>query len=101
MVGSHEAQKSQSQEEIVLFEKESNVYDPFGLDVLVEDALESSRRKVGVQSIEMLASFNPQLSLQLFVDEEPVRAVLQLNAETIKILAAAGASIDFDPYIYS
>jgi hypothetical protein len=86
---------------VTLFEKESNAYDPLELDVLIKDALESSRRAAGVQSIGMLASFKPQLSLQLFVDEEPVRAVLHLNAETVRSLATAGASIDFDPYIYS
>lgn len=92
---------SKLQKEVILFTNESNDYNPLELDNLIKDALDSSRKAASVESLEMLALLKPELSLQLLADEEPIRGALHLSAETVRTLAAAGASIDFDPYIYS
>ncbi|MCE3603558.1 hypothetical protein LXA47_08050 [Massilia sp. P8910] len=87
--------------ETVLYEYEAAEYDASGLDDLILTALDNAMHAAGVSTLELLAPLQPQVSFLLFVDEEPIRAVLQLSSVTVKKMASAGASFDFDPYIYA
>lgn len=87
--------------ETVLHEYEVAQYAASAVDDLIADALGKAMSAAGKQSLESLASLQPQVCVLLFVDDDPVRAVLQLSSATIQKMALAGASLDFDPYIYA
>ena len=71
------------------------------LDEIVSNALLQAQRNAGVPTLELLRELEPEVVFALSTDdEEGFRPVIHFKADTIRIMAAAGASFDFDPYIY-
>ncbi len=87
-------------EERVLHDFKTDQYDIFEVNKLITEALGKAQISAGFSSLQELKSLAPEVVISLFVEEEPIRPALHFNAETIRDLADAGASVDFDPYVY-
>jgi hypothetical protein len=88
-----------TQEEIILAKIESDRFDPDHLEAQVGLALDSALASIQGADLDMLGSWNPEVSVVLTADEEQIRPSLHLTAETMQLLVKAGASFDFDPYV--
>jgi hypothetical protein len=91
---------STKNEERVLYECEFDRYESVDLDCLIVEALSHAQVTAGVSSLSLLKPLALEVVISLFVDEEQIRPALHFNVDTIRQMAEAGASFDFDPYVY-
>lgn len=86
--------------ERVLFEGQVEECGEAVVSALVDEALatweswQSSSQRSSTPAVET------QLSIQVFSEDDSIRPALQLSAEQVRRIAAADASVDFDPYVY-
>lgn len=81
-----------ARKEFVAAEISAATYDPDLLGQQINQVIQE-----GIKRVAPAALFEPEISIQLI--EEGVRPSLLLDQSTIAILAAIGASVDFDPYV--
>ena len=100
VIGAKIDQYTQKSVEIILHECELDTYEPECIDALILDVLIQAKTASGFETLAQLKPFTPEIVLSLFVDEESCRPALHFTATTIQKMSEAGASFDFDPYIY-
>jgi hypothetical protein len=86
--------------EAVVYTIEKDYFDPDCLNVIVPDALNAARKKLGVLSTSALKQVSVEISVALTADGGECRPALHLDVETISLMSEAGAAFDFDPYVY-
>ena len=88
-------------EDICLSKFESSSYNDLLLWHRINTALKEGAAKVG-GSLDCLRPWHVVLTVGITADEEDgFRPAFHLEPEVITKLNAAGASLDFDPYVYS
>jgi hypothetical protein len=100
VIGTAVDQCTQKSVEIKLHECELERYEPECIDDLILDALTQAKTASGGTNLAQLKPLAPEIVISLFVDEESCRPAFHLSATTIQRMGEAGASFDFDPYIY-
>ncbi|MES2821039.1 MAG: hypothetical protein V4812_18845 [Pseudomonadota bacterium] len=100
VVGARIDLSGQVSKEQTLYEHELDRYNVDDVSELVSNALDQAKMATGSKSLMCLRVWRPEVVISLFVDEEPMRAALHFNSEVIQKMGEAGASFDFDPYIY-
>lgn len=73
-----------------------DAYTVENLQIAISEALESAGRSFGREELPL---WQPQVSVWLR-SNRGLRARMQLSQDLIGRIAAAGASVDFDPYMY-
>ncbi len=86
--------------EQVLHNFEIDQYDISDIDKFIAEALSGAQALAGFSSLSSLKPLKPEVTISLFADEEEIRPALHLSVETMRDIAEAGASLDFDPYVY-
>lgn len=98
-VSSFESSGRESRE-LTLFERQVDECSEAAILALVDESLATAESwRSGVQGSKTSVA-EVQLSIQIFSEDESSRPALQLSAEQVRRLAAANASLDFDPYFY-
>lgn len=100
VIGAVVEQCTKKSSEIKLYECELDKYEPECINDLISNALTQAKIASGVTVLSELKPLEPEIVISLFVDEEPCRPALHFTAATIQQMSDAGASFDFDPYIY-
>lgn len=100
VVGAIHENRENENSDILLFSHETNVFEGVDLDQLMDVALCSAAAAAGVNSLSLMKSQEIQVVFSLFAENEHIRPTINFSAETIQKLAEAGASFDFDPYVY-
>ena len=77
---------------------EASSYTPETLDRLIPELLSQAVTSLGVNQLSGLKEGNPEIGICITSDEGQ-RAAFNISAETVALLCAAGAGIDFDPYM--
>jgi hypothetical protein len=77
---------------------EAESYTPETLDRLIPELLNGAVAALELRQLSDLKKMNPEVGVCITSDEGQ-RAVFNVSAETVALVSAAGAGIDFDPYI--
>ncbi|MBA3112187.1 hypothetical protein CBX57_012500 [Salmonella enterica] len=77
---------------------ESDQYDHDFLLNMINRVLDEGA-EYSSNGLEGLRSLHVELSIAIIADEDGFRPAFDIDARTISRLSAAGASLDFDPYI--
>lgn len=85
--------------ESIIATAESDHYDPDHLDDQVGIAIDNAVNSLNGRDVGVLRAWKPEVSVELTADQEDMRPSLHLTESTLRRLASAGASFDFDPYV--
>lgn len=77
---------------------EASSYTPETLDRLIPELLNGVVDALELQQLSDLIRLSPEIGICITSDEGQ-RAAFNVSAATVALVCAAGAGIDFDPYI--
>jgi hypothetical protein len=84
--------------ETIVYDHEEGNFTPDCLNSIVPSAIAHTVRALGLSDAADLRAKEAEVSVTLSSDDESVRPALHITAATSRLLADAGASLDFDPY---
>jgi hypothetical protein len=84
---------------LVIAESIRNFYNPEILDELIKEVLNSALNTKYAINLPDLSKQKPEIGISI-KSNEGIRLSFHLTHETLSLINTAGASIDFDPYIF-
>lgn len=84
----------------VVAEAGRDFYNPEILDELIQEVFNSAIGRKHIAKISELKKYKPEVGI-LIKSNEGIRPSFHISWETLSLISAAGADLDFDPYVFN